>query len=62
MAVAVTFDAMTTERPYRKAMSTQSALDVLRENEGKQLDGDIVENFIHYCAMGRESLGSGPSV
>ncbi len=47
IAVADTFDAMTTDRPYRKAMSAQEALDVLRENKGTQLDREIVEKFIH---------------
>jgi len=54
IAVADTFDAMTTDRPYRKAMSAQEALDVLRENTGTQLDREIVEKFIHYYEMRNE--------
>jgi HD-GYP domain-containing protein (c-di-GMP phosphodiesterase class II) len=55
IAVADTFDAMTTDRPYQKAMSAHEALDILRENKGPQLDREIVENFIHYCAMTQDS-------
>ena len=52
IAVADTYDAMTTDRPYRKAMSVQEALDELRENAGTQLGREIVEKFIQYCANG----------
>jgi HD-GYP domain-containing protein (c-di-GMP phosphodiesterase class II) len=51
IAVADSFDAMTTDRPYRKAMSVKDALDELRRNEGPQLDREIVEIFIHHYVM-----------
>ena len=51
VAVADTFDAMTTDRPYRKAMSVQEALDELRRNKGPQLDREIVEMFLHNYTM-----------
>jgi HD-GYP domain-containing protein (c-di-GMP phosphodiesterase class II)/pSer/pThr/pTyr-binding forkhead associated (FHA) protein len=54
IAVADTFDAMTTDRPYQKAMSAQEALDTMRKSEGPQLDREIVEKFIHYCAKTKE--------
>jgi len=41
---------MTTDRPYRKAMSAQEALDELRRTEGPQLDREIVEKFIQHRA------------
>jgi HD-GYP domain-containing protein (c-di-GMP phosphodiesterase class II) len=62
IAVADTYDAMTTDRPYRKAMSVQKALDELRENEGTQLGREIVEKFIQYCAMNVAPLESGISL
>lgn len=47
IAVADTFDAMTTNRPFRKAMSRESAFKKLRNNAGTQLDKDIVDTFIN---------------
>ncbi len=46
MAVADSFDAMTTDRPYRKAMSVEAALFELRANAGKQFDPVVVDAFI----------------
>jgi HD-GYP domain-containing protein (c-di-GMP phosphodiesterase class II) len=48
IAVADTFDAMTTDRPYRKAMSVSEAVGELRKNSGTQFDGEIVETFVGY--------------
>jgi len=53
IAVADTFDAMTTDRPYRKAMSSEAAFEELRKNSGIQFDKDVVEAFIRgYKEMG----------
>lgn len=46
IAVADTFDAMTTDRPYRKALSFETAFEELRKNSGTQFDGEVVEAFI----------------
>ena len=48
IAVADTFDAMTSNRAYRRASSHKRALDVLRAEAGKQLDGDAVAAFVGY--------------
>jgi hypothetical protein len=40
--VADTFDAMTSDRPYRVAMSREAALDEMRRLAGSQLDPDCV--------------------
>jgi putative nucleotidyltransferase with HDIG domain len=40
--VADTLDAMTTDRPYRRAMSLQRALDELVKHSGKQFDPQLV--------------------
>ncbi len=40
------FDAMTTNRPYRSAMSAERALEIIRENSGTQFDPAIVEVFL----------------
>lgn len=45
IAVADTFDAMTTDRPYRKALSAESAFAELRKYAGRQFDPAAVEAF-----------------
>ncbi len=43
LAVADAFDAMTNNRPYRKALPLETALEELRRNGGRQFDQQIVE-------------------
>ena len=45
LAVADAFDAMTTDRPYRKALSTRTAMDELLRVTGTQLDPEMVTAF-----------------
>ncbi|MHB0913728.1 MAG: HD domain-containing phosphohydrolase [Armatimonadota bacterium] len=46
LAVADAFDAMTSDRPYRRAMSAESAAIELKANAGKQFDPKIIEAFM----------------
>jgi putative nucleotidyltransferase with HDIG domain len=46
LAIADSFDAMTSDRPYRTAMSTQAALQELQANAGKQFDPELVDIFV----------------
>ncbi len=46
IAVADTFVALTSERPYRKALSVDDAKQVLAGAAGTQLDADLVETFL----------------
>lgn len=46
LAVADTYDAMTEDRVYRKAMSKESALEEIQRNAGTQFDPDIVKVFM----------------
>jgi putative nucleotidyltransferase with HDIG domain len=46
IAVADTFDALTSTRSYRPAASHKRALDILRAEAGAQLDGDAVAAFL----------------
>lgn len=43
--VADAFEAMTSDRPYRKALSNKMALDELERNKGTQFDARIVKVF-----------------
>lgn len=46
ISVADAYDAMTSDRPYRKAMSREEALEELNRCSGKQFDPQIVNAFI----------------
>lgn len=48
IAVADTFDAMTTDRRYRKGLSVSTAVGELRKYSGTQFDGVVVETFVRY--------------
>lgn len=58
IAVADAFDAMTSERVYRPAMSIESALAELRRGQGTQFDPQIVEVFHQAEAAGSLNLES----
>lgn len=45
LAVADSFDAMTSDRPYRKALPLESAISELHDNAGTQFDPAIVKVF-----------------
>jgi diguanylate cyclase (GGDEF)-like protein/putative nucleotidyltransferase with HDIG domain len=45
LAVVDTFDAVTSERPYRRSVSQEAALEILRSEAGKGLDPMVVRNF-----------------
>jgi putative nucleotidyltransferase with HDIG domain len=55
IAVADTFDAITSTRPYRAGGRHKKALDILRQEAGKQLDPDAVAAFLRYYS-GRRSV------
>ncbi len=47
ICIADAFDAMTTDRPYRKGLSLEQAIYELNKNKGKQFDPDLVDIFIN---------------
>lgn len=55
VAVADTFDAITSPRPYRPAARHRVAIDTLREAAGTQLDPDAVKAFLS-CYAGRRHV------
>ncbi len=46
LSVADTFDAMTTNRPYRKALSHEDAIKEIRKYSGSQFDPKIAQAFL----------------
>jgi len=46
LSVVDCFDALTSDRPYRRAMTEQAALGILRERSGKMYDPAVVDMFI----------------
>ena len=70
LSVTDAFDAMTTDRPYRKAMSIEAAIEELERNSGSQFDPSVVEAFLrllsrhdhqppHFMASAEEAQGAG---
>ncbi|GAC1299950.1 MAG: hypothetical protein NVSMB19_05480 [Vulcanimicrobiaceae bacterium] len=53
IAVADSFDAMTTDRPYRRALAVETAVAELRRVAGTQLDAAFVDAFAALVAGGR---------
>lgn len=51
--VADAFDAMTSDRPYRKGMAIQDAINIITSESGKQFDPNVVEAFLKW----QQSLG-----
>lgn len=56
ISVVDAFDAMTSDRPYRKAMSVEEAIEELKVNSGTQFAPDVVEAFIRILEL--ESQGN----
>jgi len=46
VCVADAFDAMTSNRPYRAALSRGQAMSELRQERGRQFDPDVVDAFL----------------
>lgn len=52
VAVADTFDALTSARPYREALSTIQACHILEEGIGTHFDSDLLPEFIDIALRG----------
>ncbi len=53
IAVADVYDALTSERPYRKALSPQEALDYLKEREGQKFWEEAVRALLSLFPVGK---------
>lgn len=52
-AVVDVFDALTSKRVYRPAMTRDEALTILHEGRGKQFDPDVLDAFLELLEAGR---------
>lgn len=52
LAVADAFDAMTTDRPYRKGMPAEQAAEAIAAEAGKQFDPEIALLFVRLVRSG----------
>lgn len=48
VAVADAYDAMTSDRPYKKGVSVEEGNNILIANKGSHFDPDVVDNFIKH--------------
>jgi len=53
IAVADTFDALTSDRPYRGGISAEKAIKTIKKVSGSQLDPEIVDAFLRVWKKGK---------
>jgi HD-GYP domain-containing protein (c-di-GMP phosphodiesterase class II) len=58
VAVADTFDAMTTDRPYQQAMKFEDAIARIQSFVGTRYDPSVVSAFVEACKEGQIRPGS----
>jgi HD-GYP domain-containing protein (c-di-GMP phosphodiesterase class II) len=61
VSICDAFDAMISDRPYRRGRSHQEAIDVLRHGSGTQWDARLVEIFVKDIAGAQSLLLATPS-
>ena len=61
LAVADTWDALTSDRPYRAGMSHERALSILRDGAGQQWDPRIVDALVVQLSAEAPVAESGPA-
>ncbi|MFC4735364.1 HD domain-containing phosphohydrolase [Bacillus daqingensis] len=57
LAVADSFDAMTSDRPYVKGISVQQALLAIEEGKGRQFDPRFADAFLHVMKSASKDKG-----
>jgi HD-GYP domain-containing protein (c-di-GMP phosphodiesterase class II) len=64
LCIVDAYDAMTSERAYRKPMTPEAAIQELIENAGKQFDPDLVELIIkeRLFELGSKKPSKAPSL
>ncbi|KAF0217740.1 MAG: metal dependent [Geobacteraceae bacterium] len=64
LAITDAFDAMTSDRPYRNALTLDAAIKELYDNAGGQFDPDLVPHFVELLESGAfpgQATGSFPT-
>lgn len=56
------FEAMTSDRPYKRAMSVEAALAELRRCRNTQFDGEVVDAFCSFIEQGEEISNTSAAV
>jgi putative nucleotidyltransferase with HDIG domain len=56
-AVADCYDAMVSDRPYRKGLPKEQVVEMLREKSGVQFDPRVIEVFVRLCTED-ETIGA----
>jgi putative nucleotidyltransferase with HDIG domain len=56
LSVVDAYEAMTSDRPYRKSLSQQAALEILLSGKGKQFDPYFVDVFYNIISQGFNQL------
>ncbi|MBD3320612.1 MAG: diguanylate cyclase [Chitinivibrionales bacterium] len=54
LAIVDAWDAMTTDREYRRRLSTSEAIEELKKNSGTQFDAEIIQVFLQLLGKGLE--------
>lgn len=57
ISVVDAYDAMTSDRPYRRALSREEAIEELKRNAGTQFDAEVVEAFLDLLEQGGQFQG-----
>ena len=61
LAVADSFDAMTSDRPYRKGMPIDRVVDIFQGGRGSQWAADVVDALLRSDRIPREFTSAAPS-
>jgi putative two-component system response regulator len=56
MAIADVYDALTSDRPYKKAFPHEEAVDIIRNDKNKHFDPDLVDVFLSVSDKFKEEI------
>ncbi len=56
MSIVDTYDALTSERPYKPPFSHEKSMAIIVEGRGTQFDPDLVDEFVKYGELMRDCL------
>jgi putative nucleotidyltransferase with HDIG domain len=60
LAVVDCFDALTSDRPYRRGMSEEEALRIIRSRRGRMYDPRVVDRFVEIYPSLRDAVPAEP--